>query len=78
MRGAASLSVFASWVYNKPLMTWQILPMGVMAMGMSGETAKGKFDVKLVPLERAAIGRMSIDKTFVGDLAATSVEGAPS
>ena len=54
-------------------MTWQVLPIGVTAMGQSGETAKGTFDVKLVPLEGAVIGRMSIYKSFVGDLVATSV-----
>ena len=36
--------------------------------------AKGPFDVKLAPLEsyNAALGRMSIDKQFHGDLQATS------
>lgn len=40
--------------------------------------AQGTFEVKLSPLEsytqapEAKIGRMSIDKTFVGDLSATS------
>lgn len=41
--------------------------------------ARGTFDVKLVPLgsseaaEGSAIGRMSIDKTFHGDIEGTSV-----
>ncbi len=41
-------------------------------------TARGTFDVKLLPLdpekkvEGATLGRMSIDKTFQGDLAGTS------
>ena len=42
-------------------------------MGLSGETAKGTFEVKLAPLEGAVIERMSIDKTFAGDLAGTSI-----
>ena len=50
-----------------------ILAMGMIAKGLSAESAKGTFDVKLVPLEGTVIGRMSIDKTFAGDLAATSV-----
>jgi hypothetical protein len=40
-------------------------------------TAKGPFDVKLTPqgtaTEPTAVGRMSLDKTFHGDLAGTSV-----
>ena len=40
-------------------------------------TAKGPFDVKLTPqgaaADPAAVGRMSLDKTFHGDLAGTSV-----
>jgi hypothetical protein len=38
-------------------------------------TSKGPFTVKLVPLDPGAggIGRLSIDKTFEGDLQATSV-----
>ena len=40
-------------------------------------TAKGPFDVKLTPqgaaTDPAAVGRMSLDKTFHGDLAGTSV-----
>ena len=40
-------------------------------------TAKGPFDVKLTPQGTAAdptaVGRMSLDKTFHGDLAGTSV-----
>jgi len=42
-------------------------------MALQAETAKGTFEVKMKPLESAAIGRMSIDKTFAGDLAGTSV-----
>ena len=42
-------------------------------MGLTAETAKGTFEVKLVPIEGSVIGRMSIDKTFAGDLAGTSV-----
>lgn len=38
----------------------------------SGEVAKGSFEVKLKPVESAAVGRMTIDKTFSGDLAGTS------
>ncbi|MFN0102508.1 MAG: DUF3224 domain-containing protein [Bryobacteraceae bacterium] len=34
--------------------------------------AKGTFEVKLQPLEGPVIGRMSIDKTFQGDLVGTS------
>lgn len=40
-------------------------------MGLSGEVAKGTFEVKLAPME-GAVSRMSIDKTFTGDLAGTS------
>jgi hypothetical protein len=43
---------------------------------MTTQRAKGPFDVKLVPLAAEAgsvVGRMSIDKTFAGDLAGTSV-----
>jgi hypothetical protein len=40
-------------------------------------TAKGPFDVKLTPqgsaTDPAAVGRMSLDKTFHGDIEATSV-----
>ena len=54
-------------------MNWVLLSMGVLAMAAQAETAKGTFEVKLQPLEGAAIGRMSIDKTFAGDLQGTSV-----
>ncbi|MBL8236583.1 MAG: DUF3224 domain-containing protein [Bryobacterales bacterium] len=50
----------------------RILLLGAIAMGLSAETAKGTFEVKLKPLE-GAVTRMSLDKTFAGDLAGTSV-----
>lgn len=42
-------------------------------MSLWAETAKGTFEVKLVPLEGGgAVTRMSIDKIFAGDLTGTS------
>jgi hypothetical protein len=38
----------------------------------AAEVAKGSFEVKLKPVESAAVGRMTLDKTFAGDLAGTS------
>jgi hypothetical protein len=54
-------------------MVCRLLALGVLAMVLPAETAKGTFEVKMKPLEGAVIGRMSIDKTFAGDLAGTSV-----
>jgi len=53
-------------------MIYRILAVGVAAMGLYGETAKGTFEVKMKPLE-GSVTRMSLDKTFAGDLAGTSV-----
>ena len=55
-----------------------VTPQPAPASGTSmTATAKGPFDVKLTPQGDAtnptAVGRMSLDKTFHGDLAATSV-----
>jgi hypothetical protein len=53
-------------------MSLKVLAMGVMLMtGANGEIAKGTFAVTLQPLD-GAVSRMSIDKTFSGDLAGTS------
>ena len=54
-------------------MILRLLVTGVMAMSLSGETAKGTFEVKIVPVEGGLVTRMTIDKTFSGDLAGTSV-----
>jgi hypothetical protein len=56
----------------KANMSLRILALGVLTMILPAETAKGTFEVKMKPLEGAVIGRMSIDKTFAGDLAGTS------
>jgi hypothetical protein len=53
-------------------MILRLLIWGVMAMSLSGETAKGTFAVKLVPVEGGLVPRMTIDKTFSGDLEGTS------
>jgi hypothetical protein len=53
--------------------TSKIIILGVMAMSLFGETAKGTFEVKIVPVEGGGlVTRMTIDKTFSGDLAGTS------
>lgn len=56
-------------------MNWKAYILGVVFMTMfagSAEVAKGRFDVKLQPVESAAVGRMTIDKKFSGDLSAAS------
>ena len=56
-------------------MNWSGYVLGAIFMTMfagDAEVAKGRFDVKLAPVESAAVGRMTIDKKFAGDLSATS------
>ena len=56
-------------------MNFKLAVLGMVFMTMfagTAEVAKGSFEVKLKPVESAAVGRMTIDKTFAGDLAGTS------